>query len=157
MLHRQVDMLLKSEKYSNSWTLYRKHLNGSANVALYFKHVVVNSFYFRSVQKSLYCMAAYICLLNKRLTLIPLYIMITSMSTWSMKHIAMSTYSISILACKKNSKRLFKNYQLSPTRDFRHARCNLFAGETWFLFLFRHSAHFCQYGTFICRYMHATY
>lgn len=81
MLHRQLDIFLTSEINSNSWTLYRKHLNGSANVVLYFQHMVVNSFYFRSVQKSLYCMAAYICLLNKRLTLIPLYIMITSMST----------------------------------------------------------------------------
>lgn len=36
MLHRQLDMLLTSEINSDSWTLYRKHLNGSANVVLYY-------------------------------------------------------------------------------------------------------------------------
>lgn len=65
MLHRQLDMLLTSEINSDSWTLYRKCKRGTV---LYFKHVVVNLFYFRSVQKPLHCMVAYFCLLNTRLT-----------------------------------------------------------------------------------------
>lgn len=68
MLHRQLDMLLTNEISSDSWTLETFKWKCKRGTVLYFKHVVVNSFYFRSVQKPLYCMVAYFCLLNTRLT-----------------------------------------------------------------------------------------